>query len=381
MPLGILHVVGGTRAGSTRVVLNLLERHDRARFDPAVCFFSISPVDAEVRAAVTRLGVPWDQVVKASRYELGALDRLVDAFAALAPDLVVLHGFGAYSYGVIAARLAGVRGVVRVEHSPELYGPHYALVSALTASRTDGTILVSRHLERYLQERGTRLPRPAVVYNGIDPAPFEAIARPSLGGREPVLLMVARLDVAKDHATLVDALALLRDRGRQVRLRLAGDGPLRADIESRVRRHRLESQVELLGYRDDLVALHDQCDVVVLSTHFEGFGLALVEAMAAGRPVIATDVAAVPEVVADGRQGLLVPPRDPAALAAAIARLLDDPEEARAMGQRGRARVRERFTLDASVRAFDAALEDTALALGLLERNQPGGRLTRRAAV
>jgi glycosyltransferase involved in cell wall biosynthesis len=346
------------------VVLNLALHHDRSVFAPAVCFFAILPPEQELVEGLERLGVPHRQVVKQSRYELRALDRLTDALVELRPEIVVLHGFGAYSYGALAARLAGARAVVRVEHSPELHTPLHALFSACTAAWVDSFVLVSRYVGEYLERHGTTLVAPEVIYNGVDLQPFSAVRRPPFDGGVPTLLMTARLDTAKDHATLIEAAALLKREGRTFRLRLAGGGPLRLDLERKVRGLDLTACVEFLGFRDDLATLLSEADLVVLSTHFEGFGLAAVEAMAAGRPVVATDTSALPELVDAGRTGLLVPPKDPRALAGAIAELLDAPERGRAFGAEGRRRA-QRFGLPAAMAAFDAHLRTVAGKRGL----------------
>src|SRR5262245_55985823 len=107
MPLRVVHVSGGTRTGCTRVVLNLLREHDRTAFAPAACFFAVAPADPAVVAEVEALGLPCRQVVKRGRYEPASIVRLAAALSALRPDVVVLHGLGAYTFGAVAARLIG----------------------------------------------------------------------------------------------------------------------------------------------------------------------------------------------------------------------------------------------------------------------------------
>src|SRR5262249_12087105 len=158
-----------------------------------------------------------------------------------------------------------------------------------------------------------------------------------------VVMMAARLDVAKDHATLLDAAALLSRRGVRFRLDVAGSGPFAEPLAKRSRALGLDGAVRFLGFRRDVARLVEDAAVAVLATHYEGFGLAVVEAMAGGRPVVASAVGAVPELFDDGAHGLLVPPRSPEALAAALAALLADPARARAMGEAGRRHARERF--------------------------------------
>jgi glycosyltransferase involved in cell wall biosynthesis len=226
-------------------------------------------------------------------------------------------------------------------------------------------VLVSHYLERYFAGLGIALPDPEVIYNGIALAPFEAVSRaPFSDGETPLVLMVARLDTAKDHATLVEAAAILGQRGIAVRLRLAGDGPLREAIAQQARA--LGVALEFAGYVDDLPSAYAAADIVALATHYEGFGLTVVEAMAAARPVVATAVAAIPELIDDGVHGRLVPPRDAAAFADAIAALVGDRARAVAMGRAGRVRAAERFALAPSVRAFEAHVARTCARIGIV---------------
>lgn len=200
-----------------------------------------------------------------------------------------------------------------------------------------------------------------MIPNGIDLAPFDAVRRaPFEASDPPVVLMAARLDVAKDHATLLAAAARLHARGVRFRLDLAGSGPFAERLAARARALGLDGVVRFLGFRRDVARLVEDADLAVLATHYEGFGLAVVEAMAGGRPVVASAVGAVPELFEHGAHGLLVPPRDPEALADALAGLLADPARARAMGEAARRHASARYALDGAVRAFEAHLARVA---------------------
>jgi glycosyltransferase involved in cell wall biosynthesis len=181
-----------------------------------------------------------------------------------------------------------------------------------------------------------------VIRNGVGPAASQAGGARS---ERPRLVSVGRLQAPKDTVTLVRALAALR--GRPFEAVLVGDGPDRPAVEEEVKRLGLESTVELLGERDDVPQLLGTADVFVLSSHSEGLPMSILEAMAAGVPVVASNVGGVPEVVVDGDTGLLVPPGDPKSLAAAIERLLEDPVLCRRFGEAGRIRVAEHFDLAA----------------------------------
>jgi glycosyltransferase involved in cell wall biosynthesis len=200
-----------------------------------------------------------------------------------------------------------------------------------------------------------------VIHNGVELP--RATAEESRSG--PCrLLTVGRLQAPKDPLTLVRALAELARPGEAV---IAGDGPDRPAVESEVRRLGLESVVRLAGERNDVEELLAAADLFVLSSRSEGLPLSILEAMAAGLPVVASSVGGVPELVVEGETGLLVPPGDPHALAAAIERLLDDSALRRRLGAAGRTRVSEHFDLASARRAhldlYRTVLADAGLPL------------------
>jgi len=158
----------------------------------------------------------------------------------------------------------------------------------------------------------------------------------------PLVGIVGRLAAIKDHGTFLAMAAKLAAARTDVSFVVAGDGALRESLEDRAR-SLLGTRIRFLGWATDLPLLYGALDVVVLTSRNEGTPVALIEAGAAGRPVVATDVGGVAEVVRDGTSGFVVPPGDAAALAARVARILDEPEAARAMGLAGRAWVRARF--------------------------------------
>jgi len=175
-----------------------------------------------------------------------------------------------------------------------------------------------------------------------------------------VVGMIARLTAAKDHMNLFDAFLRVREAHAVARLLLVGDGELRADLERAVHQRRLSHTVVFAGRRDDVADVLSALDVFVLSSATEGLAVTLLEAMAAGLPVVATRVGGNPEVVVDGDTGRLVPPRDPIALAAAIGEMLSDRARATRMGERGAERARGRFGIDAMVNGYLALYDALA---------------------
>ena len=229
------------------------------------------------------------------------------------------------------------------------------LAYRLTERLTDLTTNVSHGaVENFIRMKAASPNRILTVHNGIDTAAFaftaegRARTRAELGLREDdvALLSVGRICMQKDHANLISAFELLR-REHLAQLFIVGDGPLRADMEAEVRRRKLGA-VSFLGARRDIVHLMSACDVFVLSSAIESFGLVVAEAMACERVVVATDSGGVREVL--GGEGVLVPPRDPAALAAGIASALAlSAQERRDLGARARQRVARLYSIDAAI--------------------------------
>ncbi|OGL00951.1 MAG: hypothetical protein A3D33_19895 [Candidatus Rokubacteria bacterium RIFCSPHIGHO2_02_FULL_73_26] len=173
-----------------------------------------------------------------------------------------------------------------------------------------------------------------------------------LGPGDRPIGVAARMTAQKGHAHLLDALPAVLARVPAVVCVLIGDGPLRAPLEARARALGVAARCRFTGARADVADLVAALEVVVLPSRSEGLPFALLEAMALGKPVVATTVGGCPEVVEDGRTGWLVPPGDAPALAGAVLRLLEDAPAARAMGARGAARVRAEFSLARMVDAL-----------------------------
>ena len=281
-------------------------------------------------------------------------------------DVVHTHLLKADAYGAVAARLARAPLVIASKHNDEyvLRRPAVALIHGWLTRLTDRVIVLSDHVGRYMQRVG-RVPAERIrrVYYGIEPLPAVGVAEHRAAVRAefgippeaPLLLSVGRLDPQKGHLDLLAALRRVVTALPPVQLVIAGDAQQATASYSRALRQAaatpdLAGRVHWAGHRDDVPRLLAAADVFVLASHWEGFGLALVEAMAAHRPVVATAASAIPEVVVHERTGLLVPPHDPAALAQAILRLCADPALRARMGAAGAAHVAEHFTADRMVR-------------------------------
>ncbi|MDI6869753.1 MAG: glycosyltransferase [Bacillota bacterium] len=290
-------------------------------------------------------------------------------------DLVHVHGFKASLPGRVAAALFGTPVVYTVHNFVlEAAGGFrrrlYLWCERALAPLTTRYIAVSEALRRDLDARARIAPgRISVVYNGVpphSPAPPGALAalRQELGLSDEVrvILCVARLVPEKGVDVLLRAVAALREASRvgdplpPFRLLVAGEGPRGETLRMLAGQLGLEDQVAFLGHRPDVPALLDLADVVALPSRAEGLSLFLVEALVAGRPVVAARAGGIAEVVEDGKSGLLVPVEDPLALAAAVRRLLTDRSLATRLGEGARERG-SRFSVDNMLRQTLAVYE------------------------
>jgi glycosyltransferase involved in cell wall biosynthesis len=229
--------------------------------------------------------------------------------------------------------------------------PRHVWIERLLARRTQALVAVSEQVRRFLAAQ-LRLEPSAItlVRNGIampvaSPERVAALRqRLALPSGEPVLGTVASLTQKKGHAFLLEAVAALRARGIRVSLVLAGDGPERASLEASASSFGIADRVHFLGVHEQVGDVLAVIDVFVLPSLTEGLPLALLEAMAAGKPIVATDVGGVPDVIVPGRNGVLVPARAAAPLADALQGLLDDRHRGAELGERARETVLAGFT-------------------------------------
>jgi glycosyltransferase involved in cell wall biosynthesis len=306
-----------------------------------------------LRAAAAKAGarfVPLRHVRRAINplRDLAGLAELIRLFRRERPEIVhassskagVLARFAAAGAGV-PIRIFTVHGWAFAAHSG-LPSAIYRAADRVAAGLTTMTICVSDHERTIgLHARTCRSERTVVIPNAVDVA---AAPRARHGQRPPRLITVGRLKSPKDFPTLVRAVASLRPDAFD-ELLVVGDGPDRGALAGEVSSLGLDGRIRLLGERADVAALLAGADIFVLSSRSEGLPLSVIEAMAAGLPVVASAVGGLHELVVDGETGLLVRPGDPAALAEALRRLVADRDCRRQLGDAGRARAEERFDL------------------------------------
>jgi glycosyltransferase involved in cell wall biosynthesis len=344
----VLHVESGRHLyGGARQVLYLLEALRGSGVESVLACAAGSDVERAGRAQGERVcALPMH----------GDLDpllffRLLRLIRAERPAIVHLHSRrSADVQGGLAAAAAGVPAVLsrRVDHPPS------PLLARWQFGLYDRVIAISEEIRRVLLAANVPAERVVCVPSAVDLARFarpagRAHARAALGvgADDAVIGVVAQLIERKGHRFLLDAFPAIRAAAPQARLLFLGRGPLEPELRAQAGRQGLADRVHFAGFREDLPDLYPALDVVAHPATAEGLGVALLEAAAAERPIVASAVGGIPEIVRDGETGLLVPPRDSAALGSAIVRLLLDGELARRLGAGARALVAERHSVAA----------------------------------
>lgn len=361
----VQYVDSGLFGGSEQAALQLLAGLDRARWRP-VLLHHPEPGLARLIEGARAAGVPAYPVPRVTDANLLLrMPGLVRAVGAERPAVFHAHLNWplACKFGLVAAALRRVPAVVATVHLfvEALMNRNARLQVRAVAAGVHRYLTVSRHVRDQLAAAvGLPERKLRVVPNGIDPAAFlrpaDSALRAQLAGGpdRPLVFTAARLSPQKALDVLLSAAALVP----QAVFVIAGEGPERAALEARAEALGVASRVRLLGARDDVPELLAACDLFVLPSLVEGLPLSVLEAMAAAKPVVATRIGGTDEAVADGRTGILVPPGDAGALAAAIRTFLADPERARRWGEAGRDRLRACFTAPAMIDGVTAAYEE-----------------------
>jgi len=329
-PERILVVIDGMEmGGSQRQIQHLLNGLDRARWAPELAFFRSNSMLAD---SIRGSGIPVHYIPKRSRFDL----RFLFAYARLLRrrHYALIHAFSltAELWSVIARPLSRRRPpLVASERSFALDRPRWFWTLKRQVLLRSAAVIANSRAGADATARRTGMPAGmfVTIANGVDlPRPAQpsmrAAIRHELAVPDGCLLglFVGRLVQVKNLPCLIEALALIPPAQRPC-VALAGDGPMRTALETQATRHDVADHLRLLGERTDVTHLLQAADFLVLPSHFEGLSNAVLEAMAAGCPVIASAVGGSPELVDDGRTGLLFAPGDPQALATAILRLSD----------------------------------------------------------
>jgi len=368
----VLHLI--TRldlGGAQQNTLSCVERHDRERFEVALLAGSGGELDdqaVDIPGARVDL-VPWLRHPIAPLHDLAAVARLAVVLRRRRPDVVHTHSSKAGILGRLGARLAGVPCVVHTVHgwsfndeqSPAARALYVAL-ERVAARLTDRLLVVSESDRRKGTTLGIGNPeRYRVVRSGIDAGLYRTPARPrehvrrelGFGPGDVVVGTLACLKPQKAPLDFVEAARLARARDPRLRFFIAGDGPERKAVEARIAAAGLAEHVKLLGWRRDATDLLHAMDLFLLTSRFEGLPRAVLQAMAAGVAVVATEVDGTPEVVREGETGVLIPPARPEIAARRVVELGADPALRERLAACARARLGAEFDVGRMVRRLE----------------------------
>lgn len=363
-PLRVMFFQTDMRVGGAEMVTaNIIRRLDRERFSPELCCLKDRGALGEVLASE----IPLHHNLLFSKYDFRVLYRVADLLQKREIDAVITVGAGDKMFwGRLAARRAGVPVILSALHStgwPDGVGRLNRMLTPLT----DAFIAVAQsHGEFLAKNLRIHRDRVAVIPNGVDTKRFAPIADVTsirrnlgIGPTDPVVGIVAALRPEKNHELFLDVAARVVRELPTARFLVVGDGPQRPTLEVRARELKITDNVLFLGARSDVPELVAAMDVFALTSHIEANPISILEAMSAGKPVVATNVGSIHEAVAEGRTGHLVTPGDAYQFADRIVRLLNAPLTRQTMGSVAREVVTHRWSIEAMVGGYERLIEST----------------------
>lgn len=357
----VVHLIKATRIGGAERHLLILLKALRERGVDAQLLVLVEPDNLmnELVIEATTHGIPLQRLVIHSNLNVVLINHLRARLRRLNPDVLHTHLIHADTFGIPAGRMAGVPIILTGRHNDDSFrsNPLISRANGTLWRMVDGGIAISEHVRRFTVDVEHAPPHKVqVVSYGIphrppDPAKIDDLRRDlreTLGLPDDALLMgmACRLTEQKGVSYALRAFAQLAADYPNVWLVIAGDGDLRDSLETETRRLGLRKRVFFLGWRDDVPAIMGGLDVFLMPSLWEGFGLVALEAMAKRLPIIASAVSAIPEVIAHGETGLLVPPRQVGHLAQAMRTLLDDRPLRAHMGLLAEDRLEQHFSVE-----------------------------------
>jgi len=345
--------------GAEQVILDLAAFTDPGKFRSYVTVLREGELVSEMRKRDIRF--LW---LKESTqvYDYKFLKNITQLVKESRIDLIHSHTWGTDFYGYWASKILGVPMLATVHNRYYIFGKWTRRLSyKVLISHVQKIVAVSKDIQNLLKEDLKLLPQKIkLIYNGIDTSKFEKKfdqekLRKELNLLKEDLILgnVGNLREVKDHYTLILSFSKVSPFFPQAKLLIIGEGELKTNLFKLRAELELEDKVLLLGHRDDIPSLLNLMDVFILSSRLEGCSISILEAMASGKPVIATRVGGNPELVLEGKTGFLVPSAEPEKLAETIIQLLKDEKLRKKMGEEGRKRVMEKFSRESMVKNYE----------------------------
>ncbi len=364
--INVLQLVEGLgNAGAEKKLWELVHRMDKDRFNTLVCDLGVGPVQQPEQ--LEKLGLRHVTLKRRTQFDISLIWRLRDLIREEKIDVIMTTLFYADFMGALVGKWAGAKAVFSWEtiSSPYWLVPRRWYPYRAAIKRADMVISVSQATAKWLIEDRKVSPRQVMVIPyGVDLDKFKRIPDPELkkelGIPEnvPIIGMVARLQEQKGHIYLFEAAKKILKEVPNTHFVLAGGGPDAEKLQQQVKDMGLGEHFHFLGYRTDVYRILRIFDVFTLPSLFEGLPNVVLEAMSSGLPVVATPADGTKEAVVPGETGILVPKKEPEPLADALLDMLKNPDKARLLGDKGRKRVEEEFSLQMQVNRFQDLYEE-----------------------
>jgi glycosyltransferase involved in cell wall biosynthesis len=337
--------------GAERVIVDYAKNLSREKYKITVCCLVRGGILAE---EIKKLNIPVVILGKKSRYDVSIIAKLVRLMLRERPDIVHTHKFTGNTWGAFAALLTGVPKIFCSEHNVDTWkGNLEFMIDRIRACFISRDIAVSNEVYEFYRKK-VRIPvnKLITIHNGIDPGAFSfsidrdrKIKELGISNGKPIVANIARLVPQKAQHIFLEAIKILKDRGITTKYLFIGDGPIKDDLKSLSERLGISEETRFLGFRKDVLEIMKIVDIAVSTSVREGFSLALLELMAVGVPVVATDVGGNREAIINEETGFLVPESSSEAVANAIERLLMDAGMRLNMSKKAVKRVNEFFTV------------------------------------
>ncbi|MEW6169948.1 MAG: glycosyltransferase [Candidatus Omnitrophota bacterium] len=355
--INILHVIWSLeKGGAERFLVLLVKNFDQSRFNSIVCCLNWK---GEWASELEEKGIKVIALNKKGKFDICVIYRIICVIRQYKIDIVNTHLWAADCLGRVAAIFGGVPIIISTVQNVDIWKKFWhKIIDKMLANRTTKFIAVSKAVKEFLINT-EKIPEEKIeiIPNAIDAESLRVNelaglrVREDLGikNEEIVLTVIGRLVEQKGHKYLFEALSMLDGRYR-VKLLVVGDGPLRESLQFKVNSLQLENKIQFLGQRRDMAEIFNASDGVILPSLYEGLPVSILEAMAVGKPVIATDVGGTCELVKDGETGFLAQAKNSKSLASNIEKLLTSPDKGKKMGERGKELVNNAFSIQAIVK-------------------------------
>ncbi len=351
-------ISSGGLYGAEKMLISLSKSLAGLECETVICVFDNRHVgQGNICGSLRAEGLTTEPITCSGKIDFHALRSISDCIRKYNIDVVHTHGYKADIYGFAAAHSS---------HTPILATSHYwtrrtlalrfyARFEQVILRRFDAVVAVSQEIASEIVASGTRAEKVLTIDNGIDLRPFVAPAPSLIGyrkGQGPIVGAVGRLEEQKGFEYFLHAIPAILHQHPDATFLMVGEGSERACLEALARKLRITENVVFVGQRSDMPNVYASFDIFVLPSIDEGMPIALLEAMATARPVVATRVGAVPKLVIDNQTGLLVETRDVQALEGAVLRLLGDREKSKALGANGRRWVEQNYSAHAMAERY-----------------------------